>query len=101
MRVQREMSDKQSDNGKGNDASLPSNEKGRSHGAIKVLAVFAVGIGAGIFSFFLTVPHIGIVSHTPFGEMILPLPGSLFPFLAWHFILSTVSIALLVSLVVV
>jgi hypothetical protein len=68
---------------------------------IWVFIIILIGIVTGIFSFILITPHIGIVLKTPVSEIIFPLPGNLVYYLAWHIILSTVSIALLVSLVIV
>jgi heme A synthase len=67
-----------------------------------VIIVLLIGIIVGIISFLLIAPHIVYVGPPPFG---FPPSsgnlGALFTLIAEHIILSTVSIALLVSLVVV
>lgn len=71
------------------------------HSLLWVLFILLSGIVVGLALFLAIAPHIAIVEQTPFGERFLPVPGSLVAYLAWHIILSTVNIALLVSLVVV
>ena len=79
-----------------------SSKAGRNfRSLIWVIIIMLIGIATGILSFILITPHIGIVLKTPVSEIIFPLPGNLVYYLAWHIILSTVSIAFLVSLVVV
>lgn len=78
-----------------------SGEKRSLRSFLFVAIVLLVGIIVGMISFLLVAPHIAFAANTPFGQIFFPPPGSIFPFLAWHIILSTVSIALLISLVVV
>ncbi len=68
-----------------------------------VIIVIIIGVIVGIISFLLIAPHIVITGGAPpfpfFG--VTPNIGELSTFIAEHIILSTVSIALLVSLVIV
>ncbi len=83
--------------------SKPAEEKHGSglRGLLWVIIVLLVGAMVGIVSFLLIAPHLGVRGGGPFP---FPSPSfvmDLFTLIAEHIILSTVSIALLVSLVVV
>lgn len=76
--------------------------RGRLASLLWVIIVLAIGAMVGLISYLAIAPHIVVLTPgPPFGDFgHLPDRG-LLTVLAWHIILSTVSIALLVSLVVV
>lgn len=86
--------------GAGASESKPAEQKSRRgmQGLLWVIIVLLVGAVVGIVSFLLIAPHLVVVgAPPPFFHGI----NDLFTLIAEHIILSTVSIALLVSLVVV
>jgi hypothetical protein len=77
----------------------PTNRRGRLQSLLWVILVLAIGATVGVVSFLVIAPHLRLRGFFP------PAPSSfimeIFSLIAEHIILSTISIALLVSLVII
>lgn len=87
--------------GKQPNEGQPQKRRSSLHSLLWVILVLAIGAIVGVISFLIIAPHLRLRGFFPGFPAPPSFTAEIFSFIAEHIILSTISIALLVSLVVV